>query len=141
MSEFLDNSVGYWVSKLKNSMKRTMSTHLKVYGLTPEQRSILIILFDKGSMSQREIGELKSMEASNLTVTLRRLIDKEYIIKNDHPNDTRAYLIELTDKAKKICPELKNISSQISGTLLKNISSNELETTLKTIKKMIENIE
>jgi len=140
MSEFLDNSIGYWVSKLKNKMKRTMSTHLKMYDLTPEQRSILIILFDKGAMSQREIGELKSMEASNLTVTLRRLIDKDYITKSDHPNDTRAYLVELTAKAKKICPELKNLSSQVSGSLLKDISSSELEITLKTIKKMIENL-
>jgi len=140
MSEFLDNSVGYWVSKLKNKMKRNMSEHLKVYDLTPEQRSILIILFDDGAMSQREIAELKSMEPSNLTVTLRRLNDKGYLTKNNHPTDTRAYLIELTQKAKEICPQLKNLGVQSNGELLKDISSNELKITLATIKKMIENI-
>jgi len=140
MSKFLDNSVGYWVSKLKNKMKRNMSKHLKVYDLTPEQRSILIILFDDGAMSQREIAELKSMEPSNLTVTLRRLTDKGYITKSTHPTDIRAYLIELTDKAKEICPQLKNLSVQSNGNLLKDISSNELKITLDTIKKMIENI-
>jgi len=109
MSEFIDNSIGYWIAKLKNKMKRQMSDNLKVYDLTPEQRSILIILFDEGAMSQREIGELKSMEPSNLTVTLRRLVDKDYITKSKHPTDTRAYLVELTEKAKKICPQLKEL--------------------------------
>ena len=141
MSEFIDNSIGYWIAKLKNKMKRQMSDNLKVYDLTPEQRSILIILFDEGAMSQREIGELKSMEPSNLTVTLRRLVDKDYITKSKHPTDTRAYLVELTEKAKKICPQLKDLSVQVSGNLLKGISENNLETTLASIKKMINNID
>jgi DNA-binding MarR family transcriptional regulator len=141
MSEnYINNSVGFLINGIKQKMKRRMSEKLKNCGLTTEQRNIILIVCEYGAMTQSKLCELAGMEPSNLTITLKRLAVKELIKKVDHPTDSRAYLVDVTEKAKNIQPELQGLSAQISGPLLDGIDKDDMVVTMKTLKRMYENL-
>ena len=106
MEYSVDKSFGFFIHTIKARMKNKMSAMLKPYGITPEQRAIVLILCKYGAMTQKAICDMLEAEPANMTVTLKRLLASGYIERMDHPTDSRAYLINVTKKAKTIEPEL-----------------------------------
>lgn len=82
-----------------NYIYNKMSVNLKPFGLTHEQFNVLRILRGKHPefMSQKDI--LKRMVApnSNLTLIVKKLINKNLIKVNQSETDKRAYEINLTE--------------------------------------------
>jgi MarR family transcriptional regulator, organic hydroperoxide resistance regulator len=138
---YVDESIGILISRIKQKLKSRMSDRLKKYDMTTEQRAILLVLGEKGAMTQAKLCETTGAEPSNLCVTLKRLIAKELVQKIDHPEDARAYLVEATPKAIELVPLLQALSAQISGSLTDGISQEDIETTMRTLKKMQENLQ
>lgn len=137
----IDESIGMLINRIKQKLKNRMASRLKKYDLTTEQRAILLSLAEKGAMTQAKVCELTGAEPSNMCVTLKRLIAKDLVRKIDHPEDSRAYLVEATPKAVEIVPMLQGLSAQISGSLTDGISKEDLEITMRTLKKMQENLQ
>lgn len=137
----VDESIGMLINRIKNKLKCRMTDSLKKYDLTTEQRAILLVLAEKGAVTQAKVCELTGAEPSNMCVTLKRLIAKGLVQKIDHPQDARAYLVDATDEAKKIAPELQALSAQISGSLTYGISEEDMAATIRTLKKMNDNLQ
>lgn len=131
---------GLLIANIKNKMRKRMNDKLKPYNLTPEQRAILLILGDKSAMTQMQLCELTSMEPSNLSMTLKRLENKKFIEKTDHPDDPRAYLVRLTQKAEDSIVELAGLSVALGDNLFKEIDENDLRIMCQTLKKIDENL-
>lgn len=131
---------GLLIANIKNKMRKRMNDKLKPYNLTPEQRAILLILGDKNGMTQMQLCELTSMEPSNLSMTLKRLENKKFIEKTDHPDDPRAYLVRLTQKAENSIVELAGLSVALGDNLFEEIDENDLRIMCQTLKKIDENL-
>lgn len=131
---------GLLIANIKNKMRKRMNDKLKPYNLTPEQRAILLILGDKGSMTQMQLCELTSMEPSNLSMTLKRLENKKYIEKTDHPDDPRAYLVRVTKKAENIIVELAGLSITARENLFEGIDERDLRIMCEALKKIDKNL-
>jgi DNA-binding MarR family transcriptional regulator len=136
-----ENSIGFLIHSVKQKIKRRMTLLLRCYELTTEQRAILLILEDTGGMTQAKLCETACVEPSNLTVTLRRLEQKSYIEKVDHPIDSRAYIVKPTKKCNEIACELRGLGLQVGNLLLKDISNEELTITMRTLNKMNQNLQ
>jgi len=130
---------GLLIANIKNKMRKRMNDKLKPYDITPEQRAILLILEDKGSMTQMQLCELTSMEPSNLSMTLKRLENKKYIEKTDHPEDPRAYLVRVTEKAEDIIVELAALSITARENLFEGIDERDLHIMCEALKKIDKN--
>jgi MarR family transcriptional regulator, transcriptional regulator for hemolysin len=124
---------GLLLANIKNKMRNKMNESLKPYGLTAEQRTILLILSEKKSLTQSELCNLTSMVASNLSTTLKRIESKNYIKRIPHPTDPRAYLVELTEQSIEIINILKDLGNQIRSEMLNNIDIEELNITCKVL--------
>lgn len=124
---------GLLLANIKNKMRNKMNESLKPYGLTAEQRAILLILSEKKSLTQVELCNLTSMVASNLSTTLKRIENKNYIKKIPHPTDPRAYLVELTEQSIEIINIIRDLGNQIRNEMLNNIDLEELKTTCKVL--------
>lgn len=133
-------NMGLLIAGVKNKMRKQMNDRLKPYDLTAEQRAILLILCDKGAVTQAQLCELTSMEPSNLSVTLKRLKNKNYIEKADHPNDPRAYLVQATESARNIADTLEQLSTTFGTDFLKDIDSGALKITCETLRKIDNNL-
>ena len=132
---------GLLIGRVKKKMHKRMSDLLKPYELTPEQRAILLVLSTNGSMTQAQICNVTSTEPSNLSTTLKRLLQKGYISRIDHPNDPRAYLIKTTEKANNIIEELSTLSMFIDEHFTHGIELDALQITYATLKKIDINLD
>ncbi|UFS61665.1 MarR family transcriptional regulator [Sulfurimonas sp. HSL-3221] len=132
--------LGPLIARVKNKMRRRMNERLKPYGITAEQRAILLALCREGAMTQAQLCELTSMEPSNLSTTLKRLIAKGYVEKTEHPDEPRAYLVHATQKSRTIEQELIGLSSAVEGGLLHGIDDEALQSLYDTLSKMDANL-
>ncbi len=82
-----------------NWIYNKMSANLKPFGLTHEQFNVLRILRGKHPdfMNQKDILARMIAANSNLTLIIKKLIDKKLIRVDQSADDKRAYEINLTD--------------------------------------------
>lgn len=132
-NQVICNEFGLLLANIKNKMRNKMNESLKPYGLTAEQRVILLILSEKKSLTQVELCNLTSMVASNLSATLKRIENKNYIKRIPHPSDPRAYLVELTERSIEIINIIRDLGNQIRNEMINNIDLEELKTTCKVL--------
>ena len=130
------DDIGLVIASVKRKMRKRMHDKLKPYGITSEQRAIILTLCRKGAMTQAQICELTSTQPSNLTMTLKRLSQNNYIRKLEHPDDPRAYLIKVTQKAFDIALELAELSVFSDDLLRQDIDQKSLQITLNTLNKI-----
>lgn len=132
--------IAHWITKSHLKLKNSMTQKIKQYNLTVEQRTILLLLFENESMTQSEICKETSSEASNITMTLKRMKDNEYIKKSKHPTDKRTTLISPTKKAYDLEEELKKVGEDSLNYLLSDISQEEHDIALKVMKEIYQKI-
>lgn len=82
-----------------NWIYNKMSTNLKPFGLTHEQFNVLRILRGKHPdfMNQKDVLARMVAPNSNLTLIIKKLIDKNLVKVNQSAEDKRAYEINLTE--------------------------------------------
>ena len=82
-----------------NYIYNKMSANLKPYDLTHEQFNVLRILRGKHPdfMNQKDILSRMVAPNSNLTLIIKKLIDKNLVKVNQSEADKRAYEINLTE--------------------------------------------
>ncbi len=139
-TQLLCENLGLLIAGIKNKMRKRMNNQLKPYGLTAEQRAILLLLCNKGAMTQSQLCDLISMEASNLSTTLKRLGKKHYIEKIDHPDDPRAYLVRATQRSQDIVDKLSQLSVTSREGLFNGIDENNLRIMCETLLKLDQNL-
>lgn len=133
-----DDCFAHWIAKAHFTFKNRLSQDLKQYNLTVLQRQILLLLFENDSMTQRQICEETISEASNMTATLKRMEQNDYICKVKHPEDKRAVLIRPTKKAFELQEQLEEFGNN-DEFLFDGIDEKDQETVVKVLKEIYKN--
>lgn len=109
--------------------------------ITLKQHFVLISLkmYEK-SPTLKEMGEFIGCSYQNVKRMALNLEDKGYIKLVNDEKDRRKLLIVPTDKIEKIRKEKMEISNNFISALYREIPQKDLEITLKTLKKMDQNI-
>lgn len=128
--------IAFLIAKLNLKLRNRLNKKLSTYGMTIEQRLIILKLIKHGAMSQRELCERTLTEASNLTITLKRMEQRGYIRKVKHPIDKRALLIEATSKACSLEKELKDLGMNNTKSLLLGIDESKINIAKEVLQEM-----
>lgn len=92
--------------------------HLKPFNITDSQISLLFVLTKAGPLTQKQLSDFIYMEKSTLNRNLNRLIDKNYITRNDFP------LITITQTGKEfvntIIPRWEDAMTEIRSIINKD---------------------
>lgn len=129
-----------WITKTHLKLRANLNQKIKKYNLTVEQRQILLLLFKNSSMTQREICKETLAEPSNINVTLKRMEQNNYILKQKHPKDKRTTIICPSKKALELKNEIINIGKNNLEIFLSDIEE-EKEITIEVLKKVFKKIE
>jgi DNA-binding MarR family transcriptional regulator len=139
----LDRNPGYQLWLASNAWQRIIRKAIGPLGLTHVQFTILVSigkLPDAGlTATQRHIARFAGIDENMTSQVIRHLIEKGFISRSHHPEDARAYIIELTDEGHQmiararelIVPMREAFFSPIKGReeeladLLRQIASNE----------------
>ncbi len=77
--------------------------------VTPAQSHFLMELEESGPITSGDLARVLNVDASTLTRTADRLVGRNLILRETHPNDRRALLISLTENTPvEVCGSVLN---------------------------------
>lgn len=121
-----------YFTELSRSLK-----HLEI-----ERNFSVLVLIDKmgNQCSQKFIADTLHIDKTMMVGVIDDLSEKKFIKRTQNPSDRREYWIQLTDKAKKHMPEIKETVRRINKTTLKGLSEAEAAKFHKQMQVIYKNV-
>ena len=88
---------------------------LKPLGLTYTQYIVMMVLWEKESVSVGQLGELLYLDAGTLTPLLKRLEKAGYVSRHRSKEDERITVITITDEGEALKEKCRDIPSKMAG--------------------------
>ena len=121
--------------------KRIGDEHLKQIDLTQSRADVIVLLAHESDQVFRQRDIERALNYSNPTVTglLNRLEQKGFIVRQVDPEDSRARIISLTDKALEIIGEIYQSIRQTEQMLFDGFSEEDIQTLQPLMARMAKN--
>ncbi len=97
---------------------------------------ILMLLYEKESLTQEEISSQAIVDRSNVGRALKKLEKRNLIAKKKNSRDKRTFNVILTEKGKEFKEEAYKIKKNIVQIFAANLSEKDIETIIKLLSKM-----
>lgn len=92
----LDDQICFALYAAHQAMTRTYRPHLEPHGLTYPQYLVLLVLWEQGTASVREIGDRLGLDSGTLTPLLKRLEAAGTVRRTRDRSDERVVRVSLT---------------------------------------------
>jgi DNA-binding MarR family transcriptional regulator len=97
-----ENSAGYLVNHMARLFAKGLQERIEPLGIVIGQFPILLELWQKDGVSQRDLLENLDIEQATLANTLNRMERDGLVTRTKHPSDARAQQIWLSKRAVEI---------------------------------------
>ncbi|NTF06031.1 MarR family transcriptional regulator [Agrobacterium rubi] len=97
-----NDSATYLAAQLAKSFSKALNKRAAALGFSPGQFPVLLELWNKDGLTQRQLLDRVDVEQATLANTLARMERDGLIERKPHPRDRRAQIIELTDKGREL---------------------------------------
>lgn len=125
--------------KAQWTIDNEVSASFKNHQLTPSQFSVLDVLYSKGEQKICQLIETLLATSGNMTVVLKNMEKKGWIVRRTASDDRRASIIGLTDLGRSLIAEtLPEHLDQVHETMAR-FSEEELSQLIDLLKKFKEN--
>lgn len=88
--------------KAQLTLDRQVASSFKDNGLTPMQFAVLDRLYSHGQQRIADLLEGLLATSGNMTLVLKNMEQKGWIVRQQCPHDKRAFLIDLTDQGRAL---------------------------------------
>ncbi len=117
----LDEQIGHLLRRAYQRAAATfMATSRSV--ATPMQFAVLARLWEKGRVSQNELGRLAAMDPPTVHGVVRRLRERRFITSLRDPADRRLILYQLTPSGRRLVRELIELEAVTTARILAPLS-------------------
>lgn len=125
--------------QLSRHLTNRLNEALKPLGLYSAQWSVIYVLKNKGSLTQKEICDYLFVEAPPMTRTIQRLVKQGYVTQVPG-KDKREKFVQLTDLANQEYPKWEQIVNTLNHQLMKDFPVESREQLLKLQKSWLQQI-
>lgn len=133
-------SVGFLLYDAARLMRRDFDRRARSIGLTRAQFSVLAHLARNEGSNQAAIADFLELEPITLVRLLDRLEESGWIERRIDPNDRRARLIHLTDKAWPVLDTMQGLAGETREVMLAGIDAADRATFLALITRIRANL-
>ncbi len=120
-----DDCIVFLLAKAYQKAHAQLKKRLSPYGLTPIQSLLLADLWGEDGISASEIGKRLTLDPATLSGVIDRMISRGWIGKISDPEDKRVHRIFLTEKSKKLQPEVLAERNQANEEVLEQMNAEE----------------
>ena len=133
-----ENSIAPWLGKTVKIVEYYLQEAFNInkIDLTKEQMIVLKKLHDQDGLHQNELAFLTLRDKSSLTRLLSKMEAKKYITRKQSNKDKRINNVYLTDLGRNIFEKTRPIIKYIIDTMEQNITAQEKEQIINTLKKI-----
>lgn len=132
----------HWVNRLSFLTRKTLSQGFEEEGLfvSAEEWAILLILWSKGEQTPTALADVTFRDRTTITRLIDQMVKKQFVVREHDEKDRRRVLIKASDKGEALKDELVPIAKSMIATATSGISSQDIETTVKTLSQMTNNL-
>ncbi|MEP0942069.1 MAG: MarR family winged helix-turn-helix transcriptional regulator [Rhizobiaceae bacterium] len=135
-----ENSAGYLINQLARLFARELQHHIQPLGIVTGQFPVLLALWGRDGVTQRELLAEIDVEQATLANTLIRMERDGLVKRTKHPTDARAQQIWLTQKALNVRDDAYLSANQVNQDALACLSDDERALFIKLMCKVIKNM-
>lgn len=134
-------SHGFILNRLSNSASTLLENRLRsLYDITLSQWAVISILGEKEGISSSEIQKIVHIKVSSASGILSRMEKKELLLRVENPKDKREVNLYLSEKAKKLRPDIIKTVKEFNRECLAGFSKEEKELFRNMIDRAFENV-
>ena len=136
-----ENSIGYVVYSASKAYQKAFDLELRdKIGITVTQSKVIFALYLFSGLTQRELADKIGVETPSLVPIIDKMEEDGYVKRKLDPKDRRIKRIYTTNKADALWDSMLECASHIRKVSLKEVSEQEVNSALETIKKITENL-
>ena len=135
-----EESAGYLINQLARLFARDLQRQIQPLGIVTGQFPILLALWNRDGVTQRELLDEIDVEQATLANTLTRMERDGLIKRTKHPSDARAQQIWLTPKALNVRDAAYLSANTVNQESLAELSSEEKATLIALMQKVIKSM-
>ncbi len=138
----LENNLLFQISEVAKLLHKNLSSAFEQNGfnVTPEQFSVLALLWYKEGIKQQEIADELKRDKTTIARIIENMLNSNLIVKVPDQLDKRNNLIYLTKKGKELQATMVHVAGQVYMQALKNITEENIGTGIDILKKIKTNI-
>ena len=111
----LNNQVCFPLYACSKELISRYGPYLKKLGLTYTQYIVMMVMWEKETVSSRELAESLHLDYGTLTPVLKRLENSGYLNRNRDPRDERLLLLTITEEGRALKDEAIKIPPCIAA--------------------------
>lgn len=135
----MNQRFGHRINILGRLLSKRLNEMIAHTGLTNSQWPIIVRLLLHMELTQAELCEQLSIEASTVSKTLQRMEQMGWILRQDGV-DKREKKVRLTEKASRFLPVWFEETYALENMVLKGIPTEDITVFDRVLDQMIENI-
>jgi DNA-binding MarR family transcriptional regulator len=118
-------SCGYYFKILGTWMDNKMNERLEPLGLSLTQFAVIMILLEKDSLTQVDIGQKAMLPGYAITRNIDKLESLGYVKRKRHESSRRSYRILLTDAGRDLAPALYRATESVNELFLSPLKEDQ----------------
>lgn len=126
------------IALIYRNMTAELNSRFSKFGSSYSQVGILKALSDCHQLTQSQICQEQGLDKSTITKTLEHLKKEGLITKSRNPEDTRSYLVSLTQKGEELVQKTAGITQEWTDEVTSGMTEIEKDAFLKLLEKASE---
>lgn len=110
----LENQLCFALYAASRKVIRLYKPHLDEIGLTYTQYITMLVLWERGAVTSKELGKILYLDSGTLTPLLKKLEKQGNLTRDRLLEDERNLIIKLTEKGWKLRDKAEKIPERIS---------------------------
>lgn len=131
----LENQLCFPLYAASKEVIKKYKNILDKYDLTYTQYIVMMVLWERKTINVKDLGECLYLDSGTLTPLLKKLEQKEYIIRNRSKEDERNLLVSISEKGRKLKKKMEPVPKEVGKCI--NITENEAESLYKILYKIL----
>lgn len=130
------DKVAAMISFTYRSIQKHFAKELAQYNLGWGHFAILMSLYRLEGRSQDSLAQSKGFDKTMIAKSILKLEETGFVFREVDPEDKRIKRLYLTEKGRKLQPEMEKIASELNGLLLGGFDSEELPSAIETVRRI-----
>lgn len=114
----LEDQLSFPLYACSREVVKLYRPYLDELGLTYTQYISMVVLWEQGQISVKELGAKLDLDSGTLTPLLKKLENKGYLQRRRSPDDERVVIAHLTDKGKALQRAAGRIPERVNQRLV-----------------------
>ena len=127
------------ISALYRHTQKYFDKNMAEFNLGSGQLIALLLVYENEGLSMQQVSSLADIDKGTTTKSIKKLVDEGYVEIRTDENDKRVKKLYSTDKTTAIINDLYALRNEYFSQVMKEISEEDNEQQLQTMKKMAEN--